>query len=118
MKYPKIRPASREDLEAIYGDEAKPNTFRAYAAVLDEEVLGVAGIYYTDTEALAFSSGVKGAAERYPITAARLTHMVMKLMNGHACKAVASEEIETAPAFLERLGFKHLDGRTWLWVTH
>tara|TARA_Y100000310_G_scaffold257594_2_gene265693 strand:+ start:2881 stop:3189 length:309 start_codon:yes stop_codon:yes gene_type:complete len=102
----------------MYGDEAKPNTFRAYAAVLDGEVLGVAGLYYTNSEAVAFSHGKPGAAEKYPVTAARLTHMVMKLIRNHPCKAVTADGIDTAPEFLERLGFKHLDGKVWLWATN
>jgi type IV secretory pathway VirJ component len=115
VKYPSIRPATRADLEALYGDEIKPYTYRAWAAVLDGEVLGLAGMVYADDEVTVFSHGIEGAIEKYPVTAARMTVMVMKAIKGHTCKAEANEDIENAPAFLERLGFKHLDGKVWLW---
>jgi hypothetical protein len=113
MSHPKIRPASREDLEKFF--DKFPWTFRALAAELDGEVLAVGGIYYHKEFVVAFSQDVDNAHLKYPFTAARMTKEIMKLVDGRPCTAIASETIPGAPALLERLGFIHVEGRVWRW---
>ena len=112
--HPKIRPAVRADLEKFY-DEF-PWTFRALAADLDGEVLAIGGIYYHKDHVIVFSHIKDDANEKYPFTAGRMTKMIMNMVAGKACVAVASEMIPGAPALLERLGFEHIEARIWRWV--
>lgn len=112
--HPRIQPATRADIEAFYGPEFKW-TFRALAAILDGETLGVGGIYYDGPLIVVFSSAKDGAIEKYPFTAARMAKKVMGLVNLRAvCMGQASDKYPGVP-LLERLGFKHVSGRVYKW---
>jgi hypothetical protein len=113
MSPPKIRPATHADLERFYG--RFPWTFRAFAAELDGEVLGIGGIYYHREYVVAFSHAKDDAHQKYPFTAARMTKKIMGLVDGRPCIAIVSDTIPGAPALLERLGFEKTEGRVWRW---
>ena len=106
-------PATRRDIEAFYGPEFRW-TFRAWAAKLGDETLGVGGLYYTPEHVIAFSSFTPKMKE-FPLAMARGVKKIMAIVGNRPCYAIADENIPDAPKLLERIGFEHLEGRIYRW---
>ena len=115
MKYPKIKPATREDIEQFFPEDLSGYTFMAYAAVLDGAVLGIAGIQYIGKDVLAFSRAAPGQLEKYPRTGAKMAILVKRLLKGRTATAVADGSMEGAGSLLTRLGFTHLQEGVYIW---
>lgn len=117
-----IRPATRDDLTAICG-KRPGSTFRAWVIEKEGKPIAAGGVVYEKPLIIGFSR-IAADAQMKPQTIWRLTR---KLWNnvmalGHpAIYAIADPELPTAPAFLERLGFKHIEsdvrGEIYEWLT-
>ncbi|MFA7333353.1 MAG: hypothetical protein WC130_03570 [Kiritimatiellia bacterium] len=117
-----IRDATRDDMTAICGKRTGA-TFRAWAVEKNGTLVAVGGVVYGKPLIIGFSR-IAAGAEMKPQTVWRLTR---KLWNnvmalGHpVIYAIADPDLPTAPAFLERLGFKHIEsdvrGEIYEWQT-
>ncbi len=119
MAHPKIRPATKADIDAFYGVQ-KNWSFRAVVADLNGEILGIGGIYYPVSHCgkvpVVFSE-FRPEMRRFPMTLARGALEIMNIVKGKTCFAVASEKFDGSCALLERLGFEHIGERTYKWQT-
>ena len=109
----KYRPATRSDIQFFYPQMT--HTFKAWVAEDDEGVLGIGGVYYQGEYIIAFSRFDKDI-EKYPLAKARGLKKIMEIVKDKPCIAIADERFPGAPELLERIGFKHLDGRVYQWT--
>jgi hypothetical protein len=117
-----IRPATAEDIEAVYGSFPR-KTMRAYAALYDGKPVAVAGVYYYPDQVVAFSkilpeyAHLKAGLGRGALKVLRLLKEINKPV-----LAVAEPSIPTSPEFLERCGFEYImtnsQGRVYAWRKH
>lgn len=110
---PRLRPATRKDIEAFYGTVKW--TFRAIVAELNGEVIGIGGVYYDGNKTVAFSS-IKPELLRYKVTLVRGLKKIMDIVGPRECIAIADPKIETAPQLLRRLGFEEIGGGYFRWA--
>ena len=106
-------PATRKDIEVFYGPNCKW-TFRAFAARLGDETLGVGGIYYEGPHIIAFSS-FKPEMDNYPVAKVRGIKKIMGIIGDREVYAIASEQYPDSHGLLKRLGFEHIGGRLFKW---
>ena len=106
-------PATRKDIETFYGPNCKW-TFRACAARLGDETLGVGGIYYEGPHIIAFSS-FKPELDKYPVAKVRGIKKIMEIVGDREVYAIASEQYPGSGKLLERLGFEHIGERLYAW---
>src|SRR3990167_10019587 len=106
-------PATRADIAAFYGPDFKW-TFRAFAARLGDETLGVGGIYYEGPHIIAFSS-FKPEMDNYPVAKVRGIKKIMSIIGDREVYAIASEQYPGSHELLKRLGFEHIGGRLFKW---
>lgn len=117
-----IRPASAEDIISVYGS-APSRSMRAYAAVVDDKAVAVAGVYYYPDQVVAFSkinpeyAHLKAGIGRGALKVLRMLKSMDKPV-----LAVAEPSIPTSSEFLERCGFEYLRtnhlGRVYIWQKH
>ena len=103
-----IRPATRADLESYLGKV--PFTVKAYAAVVEDNVVAIGGIAYTSGVAFGFLDIEEEIRTAYPITLHRMAKKVMKeAMANH--KFIFSEQGRTpiSRRWLRWLGFDPLN---------
>lgn len=108
-----IRQATREDIAAHYG--GVPASMRAIVAVVDGEIMGIAGLRYTPYGLVAFSEMAPGA-ERFPVSTMRCARMLVQMIR--QCQApvyAMAGNDKTAPKFLARLGFVPTISGAYLW---
>lgn len=110
---PDLRPATAADIAAFTNGEMKM-TCRAIVADLDGDILGMGGVYYTGSHVIAFSD-FKDKMRKYPFTMARAVKIIMNIVGNKPCLAVADARHEGSDKLLEKIGFKHLDGRIYEW---
>lgn len=117
-----IRPATVEDITAVYG-EAPKRTMRAFAAVLGDVPIAVSGVYYYPAQVVAFSKILPEYAH-HKMALARGAKRVLALLRdiNVPVLAVAEPDLSTAPAFLERCGFEYVmttsQGMVFKWNRH
>ena len=111
---PSFRPATREDIEAF--QPGLKQTVRAYAIEIDGKTLGVGGVYYEGPNAVVFSKYLP-ELDKYPKAKLLGIRKILEIVGDRPCFAVADEKFPGAPKLLERLGFKHVEGRIYRWVT-
>lgn len=106
-----IRPATLQDFERLKG--RPPKTARAFAAVRDDAVIGIGGVYRGGVSLVLFSE-LTDAIRKDKRTLARLVRAVKSLMKGtvyaHADEAIAGSEV-----LLEHMGFEPFQGRLYQW---
>jgi hypothetical protein len=117
-----IRPATAEDIKAVYGSLPR-KTMRAYAAVVDGQSVAVAGVYYYPDQVVAFSkilpeyAHLKAGLGRGAVKVLKMLRDINKPI-----LAVAEPDIPTAPDFLERCGFEYIQtnsqGKVYIWRKH
>ena len=107
-----FRPATRADIEAFYPNLTQ--TVRAWTVELNGEPLGVGGVYYQGDIAVAFSA-FKPELDKWPMTKLRGLKKIMEIVGDRSCIAIADEKFPDAPKLLERIGFQHIEGRTYKW---
>jgi N-acetylglutamate synthase-like GNAT family acetyltransferase len=112
----RLIPATQETVRAAYGLETPPRSVRAIAAEKDGEVIGCAGVYLHDGVRIMFSDlGPELRARPKWIIRGWRRLMEMVQASDIPVLAAADEDIPGAPAFLEHLGFQHVEGRLYRW---
>ena len=109
----KYRPATRKDINHFYPH--LKYTFKAVVAENEDKVLGIGGIYY-DGDSIVVFSRFDPELKTYPLALARGAKKIMKIVGEKTCYAVADENIPESQNLLERLGFKHIEGRVYKWT--
>ena len=112
-KRPKIRPATKEDMESFY--PGFKWTFRAYVAEIEDRIIGIGGIYYVPPYVIAFST-FKPEMDEYPMTKLRGMKKIMEIVKDRTCLAAADKNFPGSSKLLERLGFEHIEGRIYRWT--
>jgi len=119
MKKCEIRQATREDIEAFYG-EPPVKSMRAFVALLDGAVIAIAGVYKDPFYLVAFSD-MKDAMRSRKKDIARLTRANMAAIEARARPVIAFASCKeaNATAFLQKLGFRYegttVNGETYSW---
>lgn len=110
-----IRSMTAADAQAYWGKEL-PASVRGYAVELEGTVMGIAGLAYLPTEIRAFADMVEDG-QKYPMTIMRITKLMKALMNETKAPVYCnpSASLPNAKRFLEHVGFKPVDGRTYVW---
>ena len=101
-----FRPATAKDAFR-YAGKIPPFSFRGYVAELDDEIVGIGGVYYQDGVPIAFSE-MRPAMRLHRKAIAKACRMLMQFLNqlGGPVYAVACPTEATAPYLLAKLGFK------------
>jgi len=115
-----IRPATRDDIIEMCGGTFPANIW-AMAVEDDGELLGVAGIHYSNPR-MCFGN-IKSALKKSPRTIVKLARMVTEVVakSDVPVYAIAEPDEPTAPGFLEHVGFKHITSNSsgevyeWQW---
>lgn len=109
MKRAEIRTATARDLEEFYGHPPE-RSMRAFAAVLGKKVIAVAGVYRGVNHMVAFSQ-MKDEMRPRKKDIVRLAHVNMAAIKNRGQKVIAfaDQNEMTAPSFLTKLGFKHVE---------
>jgi acetyl-CoA carboxylase carboxyltransferase component len=117
MKNPEIVPATPDLIKRFYG-HAQPWTVRAFAAVLNGEPLCIAGVGYAEGQSVVFANVKPVMRERFKKTGVRLAKCVMQLVaeRGQPVIALPDCGLESAPRFLEYLGFQRLPNGVYAWT--
>ena len=119
----RFEPLTPELLNLFYG-KALPRTARGYAYLEGDEVLGVFGLFFDQPGErwVAFMEVKPSFRERIGCARSKRAllmggRMLIDLIKrtAGAVHAAASEDVERAPAFLQRLGFKHLTDNVYGW---
>lgn len=114
-----VRPATREDMIAYYGDVGRAPTIQALCLEVDGEILGIGGVEYARGVITGFVDiEPEGRAHKAAIHRAALRFMQMMRQKGVKWITIRRDLDEPrAPHWLERLGFKPVDdeGIFWRW---
>lgn len=109
----KIVPATNELLDEYYEGKPYP-TVRAYVVLNDEnKPVAVGGFYRLRYNLMAiFSESKEGERQKHKVTAYKFAKFLLGIAdeNGWILYADPDSMIETAPKFLERLGFRDVEG--------
>ena len=103
---PDIVPATQELAEAYWNGQP-PFSFRGFAAVIEGEPVGFAGVFRAYGKMWAFS-GMKPPLRPYRKARVKAVRKLVSLLDSMPCPvyATADPEEETAPNLLARLGFE------------
>ena len=122
MDKPLIRPLTEADLKDFYGKNL-PRPCRGWAVDYHGKLAAIVGVTIMPTLMLAWSD-VKPDVVAPPKVVYKTAQRLMikiKELGYPVVYAVASYDIKTAPAFLKRLGWTHLEssarGEVFVWQT-
>jgi hypothetical protein len=113
-----MRPANRDDVIEMCGGTF-PDNIWALSVEHDGELLGIAGIHYSNPR-MCFGN-IKPALKNYPREIVKLAKAVIgKVAQSDVpVYAIAQPEESTAPGFLEHMGFVHIlsgrEGEIYKW---
>lgn len=114
-----IRPSTPDDVRSFF--PTLKTTVRAWSIWYKGELSCVAGVAFTPSLMLAFMQ-IKEGVEAPKMTIWRCTKIVWENIKSLGFKrlyAMANPKLWTAPQYLERLGFKHIEssarGEVYLW---
>jgi len=115
MSEVEIIPATAKLIEDYYGKQI-PQSVRAYVAIADDQVLGIAGFYVTATRLIMFSElkDELKCNKRIIIRGMRKMRQIAREMK-LPIHAVAQKELPTAPSFLEHFGFVKIGQELYEW---
>ena len=104
------------DVEAVLAKRL-PYTMRGIAAQRGDACLGICGVHHAPTFE-AFST-ITDDMRAYPGAIWRAAVRFRSLLNSYERPifAVANSREMNAPAFLRRIGFKHVEGQVYQWPT-
>lgn len=105
------RPITINDYNLFYEGQPLPKTIRGISFFLSNEIAGIAGVKHNGLFFTVFSE-IKDGIIVPQITVWRATMIVMDMIKDFKCDlyAIPNPEIERAPLFLDRLGFKDVGG--------
>lgn len=102
-----LKPATQKDVEAFYG-KLPAFTMRGIVAVKEGEVIGLGGTYQHQGNTIVFCD-MKESAKRYRKYILKAAKMVMAGIKDKRVFAICDTKQDTAPRFLEHLGFFCVD---------
>jgi hypothetical protein len=109
-----IRELRKADIIEFYG---KPfaESMRGFAVDLDGELVGVAGVVYTDP--IMVFSEMKDSLRKYPKTIMKTAHRLKSILNKYESSlyAFANEDEKNSVNFLKRVGFVQLEDGVFKW---
>lgn len=115
-----IRNITGNDIKHFYGDAIK-HTVRGWAVDIDGVLVAICGVFLTRGCVIAFSEVVPDIDVPH-ITVWRTAKEIMRRMSGLGYRniyAIACPKTKTAQAFLNRIGFMHIEsssrGEVFLW---
>ena len=111
----RIVPATAE-MVRVYRGEDMPRSARVLAAVDDDRVLGIGGIYPDTARQVAFMD-ISDELRAHPRVLIRASRLVMQWVRDAKMPthALCDEEIKRAAEFLEYLGFRRLYRGVFAW---
>ena len=121
MGKPVIRPITEDDLRDFYG-KTLPRPSRGWAIDYNGKLAAIVGVTIMPTLMLAWSDVKPDVVASPRVVYDTALRLMLKIRDlGYpVVYAVASYDIKTAPAFLKRLGWKHIEssarGEVFQWV--
>lgn len=103
-----IKPATKEDFEAVYGHPPS-RSIHGYTAYRDGNPVAIAGVYYYPDQVIAFCN-IRNEARDEWVGLTRGALKVLKMIKdkGVPVLAIADPAIPAAEDFLMRCGFQYL----------
>jgi hypothetical protein len=108
-----IVPATPALVESFAG-KPPPFTFRGYAGVIGDRVVGLGGVYYHEGRPVLFSEFVEGLARPHRAAAFRFLEKEFGKWPSRLF-AICDERFASAPSLLKRLGFSPIPTSPW-WI--
>lgn len=106
-------PATRELVDAYHDGIPINYSMCGIVALEDGVPIGIGGIYNYNNRTYMFCE-MKDCARKYRKYIIKAGREVLKLAEGKIVYAVAQDGIESAPRFLEHLGFEHVNGTLYV----
>lgn len=103
-------PATPELVARFYDGRPAPFTFRGYAGLIGERVVGLAGIHYREGQPVVFADIAPDLDRKNIVRGIRLFQSLMLNDWRGLLYAICDTERETAPRTLKRLGFEPMIG--------
>lgn len=105
-----IKPATRHDIEAFYGRQMR-DTCRAWSAFYDGRLVCIAGVAIRRTIMVVFMEMrlEEDVPKKLVWRSALHIWEKIKALDYPVMYAIAEPNLTTAPAFLKRLGFDHIE---------
>jgi len=103
---PQLRPATRDDYRAFYGNLPQ-STMRAYVATIDDRVVGIGGVLFEHGTKIVFSD-MKDEFRPYKVSIMKFARKVEDVMGSSPGVAVMSSSEPGAARLLDWLGFDHV----------
>jgi len=103
------RIATREDIIAYYG--SVPSTMRAVIVYDGDTLLAIGGIAH-EKGVIKMFMDMQNEAVKYPVTLVKAALKVMQIARESGYRLIyaqASDELTSAPRFLQRLGFEPMN---------
>lgn len=114
-----IRPTTKADCEAFYGQEI-PYRIKAYTGLLDDEIIAIGGIAHPpESDVMAFAD-LTGDARARAVSLHKFARKVLSEAKEAGVKRLLATVERSEPAaerWLKRLGFTPLtmDNEVWEW---
>lgn len=102
-----LRPATSADIQAFY-QQPLIRTIQAFTVYYKGELAGIAGMMQVGPELFVFSdakAGLNAPKKAYWRTAKAMLKLFAELAGKRGLKTTPEPDLETAPRFLEHLGF-------------
>ena len=110
-----IVPVTVNMVKDFYGHIPK-RTFKAFAMVKNEKIIGVGGIYIDDDHIVVFSD-LTDEARRNKLSLLKATYKVMNLVHSSLpVYALCDPNVKKSGKLLKHIGFLPLDERTYQWA--
>ena len=111
-----VRPATREDLLRYFEKDRLGPSVKAIAGIVDGRIVGVGGIAFMGGRPVAFCD-LKDEARPYRKTLHKAALGILgEAKRRHRLIVAFIDRSEpTAERWIERLGFRHFDGDTYMW---
>lgn len=106
-------PATPELVDRFYEGRPAPFTFRGYAGLLDDRVVGLAGIHYRDGLPVVFADFAPDLGRKHIVRGIRMLEGLMLDQWKGLLFAVCDQERTTAHRTLTRLGFEPMATPPW-----
>ena len=111
------RPATKADIDAYYGG-IRHGTLRAMVAEMDGRIVGIVGLV-REPDAGKFFSEFAPELEPYlgSIRIMRAVKQAMQYVFEYQGPVIAISEGPKSVKLLTKLGFEHLEGELWAWLS-
>lgn len=106
----------RDDILNVYG-HSFPQSVRGVTVTIDDEVVGIAGVLYT--QPLQCFSNIDDKLKDHPRVIIKAIKKMRKILQSFTTPVFAfpNKEESTADNFLTHIGFKHLNDEVFVWTS-